>query len=259
MHKLEGQRLRIWSSVKKRIHLGDAIAALNSGIYVAKRHGLSSVQLSVAYVHYRRGNLKFLEELLEFIDYGDLDVSIVPSTEEEMANENFERTATEEMAKLGVPHQGRNYMYDAPYCSAKIPRATQIQQKICYCWGAKYRKDEVPENINELTDVLRREFSFYEFEELGLPKTVKEDLRALSDCYFYIGFDSGVAHLCRLMGAPLFLLGDMSKQNGGFPEHACERLMLNVKDVWADRDSFLRKMHNYLEKVYGFYGSGEKY
>jgi hypothetical protein len=239
MYYLDGQRLNIWDSTKKRIHLGDAIAALNAGIYVAKMRKLRSIKLSIAYVSYRRGNLKFMKEMLKTIDTGDLDVEIVKSS-------GTEPKVTDELYLLGVPHVGLNYIYDATYCRSKIRRSSQIQKKICYCWDAIYRRGEVPKDIDLLLDVLKNEFPGYEFVKLGLPKTVNGDLLELSDCYFYIGFDSGVAHLCRLMGAPLFLLGNV----GGFPEHACERKLVTWQRGQEREQEFLKEIHNYLLDFY---------
>jgi len=266
LNSLDGQELLIWPSTKKRIHLGDAFAAVSSGIYVAKMRNLNSIKLSIPYVHYRRGNLKFMKEVLNYFDLGGLEVEIVPFTEVPIASfPEAEaagiRTVVQELRSMGIPPlipdprdpskliQGKTSSYDAPYCKLKITRAAEIQRKICYSWDAIYRKKEIPSNIELLTEALAEEFSGYELVQLGLPKTIEEDLRALSDCFFFIGFDSGMAHLCRFIGAPLVLLGNI----GAFSEHACERKVLewkNVNDVWVNRTELFTELREYLHKSY---------
>ena len=213
MYYLDGQRLNIWAYGKKVLHLGDAIGSVNAGIYVAKLRQLNSIQLTVLQ---HRWSVEFVRHLLDFIDYGNLDVSIVAMEGPD------EPTVEHELDLLGIPQAAATRIYDVRYCYPKIPRAPKVKKKICYCWSAIFRARQIPYDIEKLTEVLAEEFSGYELVRLGKPMTIEEDLRALSDCYFYIGFDSGMAHLCRLMRAPLFILGEV----GAFPEHACERRVI---------------------------------
>jgi len=242
MHYLDGQRLLIWHARKKKIHFGDAIASIQSGIYVARHHQLSSIQLAVANGH---GNAQFMRSLLEYFDNGDLHVDIVVSHKPN--DEKYK--VSHEMKKMGIPLPSGLCFYDAEYGYTKIKRSGEIKDKICYCWDAIYKHRYIPKNIALLNEALKEEFPSFTQVKLGLPMTIEEDLLELSDAKVYIGFDSGVAHLARLLRVPILLLGKVD----AFPAHVSERRILKWKNddgVWINRKEIIDEINDYLVDMY---------
>src|SRR5210317_2133429 len=99
----DGDRLAIWWPWKKFIHLGDAWASLNAGLFIAKQNRLKSITLAVARM--KRGgchNINFIRDLLQYLDYGDLKVRVVAMTRHEQLDENKDQI-TGPFNKMGIP------------------------------------------------------------------------------------------------------------------------------------------------------------
>jgi len=259
----DGDRLVVWWAFKNHIHLGDAWAAANTGIYLAKKNNLKSVKLAVAMITGRPNrprrwpkpdNIKLVRYVVSLLDYSDLEVEVVKM---ESGERHDGITINSENKRLGLPLSGHGGHYDAIYCSTKVKRVPpeEIQKKICYCFAARFfkKKKLLPPNLDKLLEGVQQRYPDHELIELKLPLGITEDIEHLSNCRFYFGVDTGPSHICRsVKGVPLILI----KPIIAHPSHACERKLIelkNVKGELTNLDELLEQITEYEERINSLY------
>lgn len=173
-------------------HLGDCWCYINYLLNENKDSEIKCVSPNLDRVNF----YKSIYDLLE------TDVKII-----------FEQSNT-----YDVSHGKKGYLAHCQYKNTKIKYSKGSH--IAYSFDASYMiKEKIPENINE----------FLQFEEIknipkircGLPMSLEDNVKILSNCIFYIGVDNGISHVARSVGCPMLLIEHRWDLEKAFPSNHC--------------------------------------
>ena len=95
------------------------------------------------------------------------------------------------------------FRYKNSYLPTKIRHSGNRPETIVY--QEDPRSVKVPaEKVATFFDCMKS-YTNYTFIRLGLPVTIEQDIKLASEAKAFIGFESGMTHLCISVGTPIFL------------------------------------------------------
>jgi hypothetical protein len=113
-----------------------------------------------------------------------------------------------------------NFLVLCHYPRTKIPY-TGGSKKICYTFEANWIVDKkIPPGIERILEV--KDFQEYEFVKMGLPISLEDNVKLLSECAMFVGVDNGICHVARSVGCPSFLIEHLHPMKNGFPYEYCK-------------------------------------
>jgi Glycosyltransferase family 9 (heptosyltransferase) len=102
------------------------------------------------------------------------------------------------------------------WCKERNTRASTLCYNVDAAWRAA---DKIPPYVDDLTEVLRRQFNA---APIGLPMAIDAAVEHLAQCDLFLSVDSGLAHVARSVGCPLVLIEYRHSLARGFPPACCE-------------------------------------
>ena len=115
-------------------------------------------------------------------------------------------------------------MFAHPYRMTKL-LYENFTNKICYAFTANWKKEEkIPPWISQLEEKLKS----IDAINIIKPMDINEAIGHLTACKFFITVDSGLAHIARSVGCPLYIIKYKLDITRPYPKEFCDHTVIET-------------------------------
>jgi len=206
--------------IRNSFHLGDRWSRINFALRLIEQRHRMGIYLPD----------QLCKDIVDALDIGDLQPHLTDV-----------KDRTREMRGLNWYIDQGTRAYSCQYFPTR-KRHSPEARKIGYSFSANWRAElKIPRHPDKLLNTLRQRFQGFDFVPLGLPHqtTIGELVDVLASVRLFLSVDSGVAHVARSVGTPLFLLEYKWGVERGFPSAACHYTKVTRSDAGDHLERFL--------------------